>query len=278
MWLRAAGVAQWQLYRVQVLQRVPSTVTHACMHGMHGTPPHAMAAGVPPTQKHLPRRLLRLRTRDLRQLRHLAQEVLLQRSDVEALLVSGILQVRAEIAAAAARGSPLQQATQPAAAGDSPSAASLALTGEASNSVASTKGLAAAGSSVLAHTTTTLAAAAGKVAGLPSPPAPLSPAAATAAAAGVVPDVVRSPSRAAATSWTAGGGSPTSAGASQAAASPSSAAGHVDVKDLSWEDRERILRLLFAKINKAAQVRGRLLLGGQGLTGALRVVVLARAA
>jgi hypothetical protein len=31
--------------------------------------------------------------------------------------------------------------------------------------------------------------------------------------------------------------------------------GQVDIRDLSWEDRERILRLLFAKINKAAQQR-----------------------
>lgn len=30
-------------------------------------------------------------------------------------------------------------------------------------------------------------------------------------------------------------------------------AGRLDLKDLTWEDRERVLRLLFAKINNQAQ-------------------------
>lgn len=30
-------------------------------------------------------------------------------------------------------------------------------------------------------------------------------------------------------------------------------AGRVDIKDLSWEDREKVLRLLFAKINNQVQ-------------------------
>ena len=33
---------------------------------------------------------------------------------------------------------------------------------------------------------------------------------------------------------------------------PSSAEEHIDIRDLTWEDRERVLRLLFAKINNAA--------------------------
>ena len=33
---------------------------------------------------------------------------------------------------------------------------------------------------------------------------------------------------------------------------PSSAEEHVDIRDLTWDDRERVLRLLFAKINNAA--------------------------
>ena len=33
---------------------------------------------------------------------------------------------------------------------------------------------------------------------------------------------------------------------------PASAEEHIDIRDLTWEDRERVLRLLFAKINNAA--------------------------
>ena len=44
--------------------------------------------------------------------------------------------------------------------------------------------------------------------------------------------------------------------------------GPVDIKQLSWEDRERILRLLFAKINRAAQVRR--LPGGLGMGQAVK--------
>ena len=33
---------------------------------------------------------------------------------------------------------------------------------------------------------------------------------------------------------------------------PANADEHVDIRDLTWEDRERVLRLLFAKINNAA--------------------------
>lgn len=39
----------------------------------------------------------------------------------------------------------------------------------------------------------------------------------------------------------------------EAVAVAAGAAGRMDIKDLSWEDRERILRLLFAKINNQAQ-------------------------
>ena len=33
---------------------------------------------------------------------------------------------------------------------------------------------------------------------------------------------------------------------------PASADEHIDIRDLTWDDRERVLRLLFAKINNAA--------------------------
>ena len=110
------------------------------------------------------RRLLRLRTRELHRLRHLAQQVLLQRSDVEAFLISSIQIVRAEGAAGAAAG-----------AGGSGEA--WARPGSLSD-------------------------------GRPAQPS-----------GGTVP-----------------GGS-------------NSGSAKVDIKDLSWVDRERVLRLLFAKVN-----------------------------
>lgn len=48
-------------------------------------------------------------------------------------------------------------------------------------------------------------------------------------------------------------GTPQQQGEAAAAAAAAGAAGRMDIKDLSWEDRERILRLLFAKINNQAQ-------------------------
>ena len=33
---------------------------------------------------------------------------------------------------------------------------------------------------------------------------------------------------------------------------PASAEEHIDIRDLTWDDRERVLRRLFAKINNAA--------------------------
>ena len=33
---------------------------------------------------------------------------------------------------------------------------------------------------------------------------------------------------------------------------PASPEEHIDIRDLTWDDRERVLRLLFAKINNAA--------------------------
>ncbi|KAL4860135.1 Basal body-orientation factor 1 [Chlorella vulgaris] len=161
------------------------------------------------------RRLLRLRTRELRHLRHLAQEVLLQRSDVEAFLVAGIQQVRGEIAAEAAaaagaarRLGPNRQAMQPALAAshDGPkmleeqggSMASISLAPSRRGSVASRA---------------------------------VAPSAATS------PTAASSADHAAAVAATVAGQLP----------------GRIDVRELSWEDRERVLRLLFAKINKAAQ-------------------------
>ena len=41
-------------------------------------------------------------------------------------------------------------------------------------------------------------------------------------------------------------------GASKPSNLPSSAEEHIDIRDLTWDDRERVLRLLFAKINNSA--------------------------
>ena len=41
-------------------------------------------------------------------------------------------------------------------------------------------------------------------------------------------------------------------GASKPSNLPASAEEHIDIRDLTWDDRERVLRLLFAKINNAA--------------------------
>ena len=155
-------------------------------------------------------------------MRRLAQEVLLQRCDVEAFLVSSIQQVRAEMAAAAAG-----------------------------------RGAAAAGTAALAHrqAPTPLPAQpqhqpplAGEVEGSGAgddegPAGDAGPGAAGAEASSHTADTS-----------TAGGSGGNSSGGS---------GGPVDIKHLSWEDRERILRLLFAKINRAAQVR--LAAGGLGI-------------
>lgn len=159
------------------------------------------------------RRLLRLRTRELRQLRRLAQEVLLQRSDVEAFLVSSIQHARAEMvkaASGAAGGQPAMAAVGTTA--GSPAAARPAAVALLLGSDTADLGRAAA------HTAAATAATAGGLAAEHSRPRAGS--------------VVSQPS----------------------AAHPAGAAlGAVDIRDLSWDDRERILRFLFAKINKAAQ-------------------------
>jgi len=41
-------------------------------------------------------------------------------------------------------------------------------------------------------------------------------------------------------------------GAARPSNLPSSPEEHIDIRDLTWDDRERVLRLLFAKINNAA--------------------------
>ena len=103
------------------------------------------------------RRLVKLKTRELKNVRRLAQEVLLQRSDVETFLLSSLHQVRKEVE----RGS----------------------LGRAGVGMAT------------------------------------------------------------------GGGEATA----EVQRLPRAASGRLDVKELPWEDRERILRLLFAKINNQSQ-------------------------
>ena len=41
-------------------------------------------------------------------------------------------------------------------------------------------------------------------------------------------------------------------GAARPSNLPASPEEHIDIRDLTWDDRERVLRLLFAKINNAA--------------------------
>ena len=41
-------------------------------------------------------------------------------------------------------------------------------------------------------------------------------------------------------------------GSSKPSNLPASPDEHIDIRDLTWDDRERVLRLLFAKINNAA--------------------------
>lgn len=134
-------------------------------------------------------------------MRRLAQAVLLQRSDVEAFLVSSIQAVRAELAASGAGGAPLPpaQASQAALAGGSSSAG-----------------------------------------GTPSSQ-PLG-SAASWSSRGIDEEVVRN----------AGGSPAGDAPAGTILTSSSSDGSAVDVRELSWQDRERVLRLLFAKVNRAA--------------------------
>ncbi|PRW58814.1 flagellar basal body isoform B [Chlorella sorokiniana] len=166
------------------------------------------------------RRQLQVRTRELRTVRRLAQQVLLQRSEVEAFLVSSIQMVRAQMAAQAAG------AAAPAAADGEAGAQSAAgdhSLGEAAEHLAGQpeQGMAAAsddrGSSSAGMGATVIASAA------------------TVEAGGAVQC------------------SSSSCGSPQAvtAATPG-APSTVDIRALSWQDRERVLRLLFAKINRAA--------------------------
>ncbi|KAL4434248.1 hypothetical protein ABPG75_000689 [Micractinium tetrahymenae] len=161
------------------------------------------------------RRLLQVRTKELRQVRRLAQEVLLQRSEVEAFLVSSIQQVRAEMAAEAAQ----------CAAGSGELASSSSFRADSRAGAALGPALSMAG-----------AAAA---------PVDRAPSSSSNSSSGRGSQLeAASPTAAAAVAPGALGGSSSTAGG---------AAGQVDIKQLSWQDRERILRLLFAKINRASQ-------------------------
>jgi hypothetical protein len=166
-----------------------------------------------------------VRTKELRQVRRLAQEVLLQRSDVEAFLVSSIQQVRAEMAA------------------------EVAAAGVAAGPAGG--GVAAAAAGVLppqAQASDGGAAPEGEV-----------PRAASSSSGGGGSTVSPSKSNLASSSSSSslGMAGEASSGGGALAAAGGGGAGQADIKQLSWQDRERILRLLFAKINRAAQVGGR---------------------
>lgn len=166
------------------------------------------------------RRLLQVRTRELRTLRRLAQQVLLQRSEVEAFLVSSIQMVRAQLAAeAAARGA----GAAVVAAGTGGVCAGLATNGQCAAAKAGQpldqteqSSVVGADSNATTEGRATPEAAAGAAQGSP-----------------------------------ANSDAPGGLSAAATAGGPA-----VDIRALSWQDRERVLRLLFAKINKAAaQVR-----------------------
>lgn len=151
-----------------------------------------------------------MRTKELAKLRRLAQEVLLQRSDVEAFLVSSIHHVRAELAAGALPASP--------------TAAGAAAAGEAPRSVP-----AAGGSD--SHPARTESEASSSV------------------------ESVEGEERAAADASCTAGGQAALGGSHALAGGASTALGAalpLDVRQLSWQDRERVLRLLFAKVNRSA--------------------------
>ena len=136
-------------------------------------------------------------------MRRLAQEVLLQRSDVEAFLVSSIQQVRAEMAAeaaAAAAGTAAPQQAPGEGGAEGAREAALAA-GTSGGSDTSSSSLGMAGERSIAASVL-----AGSIGGA-----------------------------------AAGGGASTAPGV-----------GPMDIQQLSWQDRERILRLLFAKINRSA--------------------------
>ncbi len=180
-------------------------------------------------------RLLQVRTKELRQVRRLAQEVLLQRSDVEAFLVSSIQQARREMAAeaaAAAAGAP--GALQHAPAAGSP----LQILGPPAPA-----GPASGGETVICSSPHANCGAGSALGQMPLRPAPGESACTDSSSSSSSQPGVSPAAAAAATGGT--GSSSTASGTS----------GQVDISQLSWRDRERILRLLFSKINRANQVK-----------------------
>lgn len=176
-----------------------------------------------------PCRLLQVRTRELRHVRRLAQQVLLQRSEVEAFLVSSIQLVRAQMAAEAA-------------------------------GAGAAAGAAAGATRVGLAPTAAADGGAGGASGDPLHQPELGGMAVTGASAGSNTDS-STPAGSCATCEGAGWtqqGSPLSCAAPSPTAAAVAATGTpaADIRTLSWQDRERVLRLLFAKINRAAaQVR-----------------------
>ena len=172
----------------------------------------------------------------------LAQQVLLQRSEVEAFLVSSIQLVRAEMAAeAAGTGAPAPAAAGPAGTGSMCTGQVSAAAGEGSSERAGQ--LEGAEFGAVPDSRGSTCADSNDPAGGCSAPE---------AAAGATQD------------------SPTSCGAAGPTATVKAAVGApaVDIRALSWQDRERVLRLLFAKINRAAAQVGFATGHGQGLHGA----------
>lgn len=166
-----------------------------------------------------PRRLLAVRTKELRSLRRLAQEVLLQRSDVEAFLVASIQQVGgwAEVLYSGWQAGPVHSCPELTSCHLSIRQVRAELMAQAGSGGAAPSAAATAGSqAALGGSGSSAAAEEGEDPGGE---------ASTAAAAG------------------AGAGLPSYS---------SSLGSAVDVRELSWPDRERILRLLFSKINRAA--------------------------
>lgn len=226
--------------------------------------PGAISAPRPPRlQRPASRRLLAVRSRELRGLRRAAQEVLAQRSDVEAFLVASIQQVggrrwvwgwsggrlagrdglalrhRCEVMCCPCPDS--KHAFTPAL--HQVRAELMAQAGSgAGGSAAAPSAAATAGSQP---------ALGGSSGGSVLPASPQrSASAASASASGAAGDANDAVGQGGEGSAPAGAGSGGSSGLPGGYSSSLGTA--VDVRELSWQDRERILRLLFSRINRAA--------------------------
>ncbi|MEW5297752.1 MAG: hypothetical protein WDW36_000936 [Sanguina aurantia] len=200
------------------------------------------------------RRLVKLKSRELKSIRRLAHEVLLQRSDVECFLLSSLHQVRRELE----RSSILV--------GGIPSAPS--------NSVAATAVASPNGAMMLpGYSHKGGISSAGGGGGWSHPIWSARGWIRFAAPCDRFPGRTHRHGAIAVCSFETGGGvGGVAAGPSVGAAGQGgSYGGRLELKDLSWADRERVLRLLFTKINNQAQQVYYSRLPAHGLDGVMGV-------